>query len=158
MVPVKRLLSYPMLFSLCFFLDRITKHVVLQAMQEGMVNICYGFNLVESWNYGISFGMAQATSLQAYMLLCFILVMVIISLMSYTGYRLYHSKPVFGEMMVLAGALSNMVDRYEHGAVFDFIDLYIGAWHWYTFNIADACIVIGMFIMILIHMKEEYNA
>lgn len=155
---IKKFLGYSLLFTACFLLDRITKCLILRTMEEGIEHICCGFNLVKSWNYGVSFGLAQAHSLGGYYLLCFIIIIVIMSLASYTCYRFFANKPIIGEVMVLAGALANMADRYEYGAVFDFIDLYICSWHWYTFNSADACIVIGMVIMMLIHIKEEYYA
>ena len=45
--------------------------------------------------------------------------------------------------LILGGALGNLVDRLIHGYVIDFIDFYIGTWHFWTFNVADAAISIG---------------
>ncbi|WMQ74401.1 MAG: Lipoprotein signal peptidase [Sodalis sp.] len=45
--------------------------------------------------------------------------------------------------MIIGGALGNLFDRMVHGVVIDFIDFYVGDWHWPTFNVADAGICIG---------------
>ena len=51
--------------------------------------------------------------------------------------------------MILAGAAGNLVDRVLYGHVIDFIDVYYGAWHWPTFNIADSAITLGAVLLIL---------
>jgi len=53
-----------------------------------------------------------------------------------------------GLSFILGGAVGNMVDRINHGYVIDFIDIYVGAWHWPAFNIADIAISIGAVIVI----------
>ncbi len=55
-----------------------------------------------------------------------------------------------GIALITAGALGNLYDRlFNHGRVRDFIDWYIGSYHWYTFNIADACICVGVGLLML---------
>ena len=45
--------------------------------------------------------------------------------------------------LILGGAIGNLWDRLSIGAVVDFLDFYIGTWHWWTFNVADSAIAIG---------------
>ncbi|MGK7295875.1 MAG: signal peptidase II [Candidatus Wenzhouxiangella sp. M2_3B_020] len=52
-------------------------------------------------------------------------------------------------MLVLGGAIGNLVDRITLGYVVDFIDLHYGGWHWPAFNIADSAIVIGVTLMLI---------
>lgn len=52
-------------------------------------------------------------------------------------------------VLILAGAIGNLIDRIRLSVVVDFIDFYIGDWHWYTFNMADVFISIGAAILIL---------
>jgi signal peptidase II len=52
-------------------------------------------------------------------------------------------------MLVLGGAIGNLVDRVRLGYVVDFIDLHYGDWHWPAFNIADSAIVIGATLMLI---------
>ena len=59
---------------------------------------------------------------------------------------------------MLAGALSNIVDRITYGAVIDFVDFHIFGYHWPTFNIADAFIVCGVLGIMIQSMFEGYEA
>jgi signal peptidase II len=49
--------------------------------------------------------------------------------------------------LVLGGAVGNLVDRLASGAVTDFVDVYFRSYHWYTFNVADSAITIGILMM-----------
>jgi signal peptidase II len=49
--------------------------------------------------------------------------------------------------LVLGGAVGNLADRIAGGAVTDFIDVYVGTYHWHTFNVADSAITIGLVLM-----------
>jgi signal peptidase II len=51
-------------------------------------------------------------------------------------------------MLVLGGALGNLLDRLIHGYVIDFIDVYYGTWHWPAFNVADSAITVGAALLI----------
>lgn len=51
--------------------------------------------------------------------------------------------------LVLGGAVGNLVDRVMSGAVTDFIDFYVGTYHWHTFNVADSAITVGIALMVL---------
>jgi len=57
--------------------------------------------------------------------------------------------------LVLAGALGNLVDRLLRGYVIDFIDIYIGKYHWPSFNVADSCISIGAVFLIYIFFFKK---
>src|SRR5262249_7194178 len=54
-----------------------------------------------------------------------------------------------GMALVLGGACGNLLDRVSRHGVTDFIDLHIGNYHWYTFNIADSAIVVGAGLILL---------
>ena len=68
------------------------------------------------------------------------------ALAAYVGFLNHRS--IVGEVMVVAGAVSNLIDRVLHHAVVDFIELSYKGWSWPVFNIADCCIVIGVFLLI----------
>ncbi len=55
---------------------------------------------------------------------------------------------VWGVNLVLGGAIGNVIDRFLAGRVTDFIDFYIGSWHYATFNIADVAITVGACLLI----------
>ncbi len=52
-------------------------------------------------------------------------------------------------MLILGGAIGNLIDRLLYGHVVDFIDVYYGAWHWPAFNVADSGITIGAVMIAL---------
>lgn len=51
--------------------------------------------------------------------------------------------------LIIGGALGNLFDRMWHGFVVDFIDFYVGNWHFATFNLADSAICIGAALIVL---------
>ncbi len=50
--------------------------------------------------------------------------------------------------LVLAGALGNLIDRVAYGHVIDFLDFYVGRWHWPAFNVADSAISVGAVLLV----------
>ena len=73
-----------------------------------------------------------------------------------------HPLVKYGLALILSGAIGNLIDRLLYGKVVDFLDLMIGDFHWYIFNVADSSVTIGMvpFIMHSIifessHLKNE---
>ncbi len=55
----------------------------------------------------------------------------------------------YGLALILGGAIGNLIDRLLYGKVVDFLDLMIGNFHWYIFNIADSSVTIGMILFII---------
>lgn len=55
--------------------------------------------------------------------------------------------------LIFSGAIGNMVDRFFRGFVVDFIDAYVGEYHWPTFNIADSCICVGAALLIYLFIR-----
>ena len=51
-----------------------------------------------------------------------------------------------GFALIFGGAIGNLIDRVRLGIVIDFLDVYIGDYHWPAFNIADSAITVGIFI------------
>jgi signal peptidase II len=51
---------------------------------------------------------------------------------------------------ILGGAIGNIIDRVKFGAVVDFLDFYLGTYHWPAFNVADSAICVGVALLILL--------
>ncbi len=51
--------------------------------------------------------------------------------------------------LIIGGAIGNLIDRLMHGFVVDYLDVYVGDWHWPTFNLADMGICIGAALIII---------
>ena len=60
-----------------------------------------------------------------------------------------------GMMLIMGGALGNLVDRLFRGAVVDFLDFYYRSYHWPTFNIADIAITIGALMIIIVALGDK---
>tara|TARA_A100001011_G_scaffold178646_2_gene187418 strand:+ start:9509 stop:9985 length:477 start_codon:yes stop_codon:yes gene_type:complete len=68
----------------------------------------------------------------------------------------------YGLALILSGAIGNLIDRLLYGKVVDFLDLMIGDFHWYIFNVADSSVTLGMVLFIVhsiifesSHLKNE---
>jgi signal peptidase II len=59
--------------------------------------------------------------------------------------------------LILGGALGNATDRAMRGSVVDFIDFYVGGWHFAAFNLADSAITLGATLLILDMLLEQYR-
>ena len=55
----------------------------------------------------------------------------------------------FSISLILGGAIGNLIDRFAHGAVVDFIDVYYQQYHWPAFNVADSAITVGTALLII---------
>ncbi len=51
--------------------------------------------------------------------------------------------------LIIGGALGNVFDRIVHGSVVDYLDFFVGTYHWPAFNLADSAICIGAGMVIL---------
>ena len=59
-----------------------------------------------------------------------------------------HSLLATAFALIFGGAIGNLIDRLRFGNVVDFLDIYLGNFHWPAFNIADSAITVGIFIFI----------
>lgn len=104
-------------------------------------------DFVYAWNYGISFGLFSKYSNYSnaiFLALNSIIVIYLYKLMLQAKMRL--SRAAF--MLVIAGAVGNLIDRVVYGAVFDFIYFHYNDLAFPAFNVADSCISIGAGLLI----------
>ena len=127
-----------------FFFDRITKFLALLYLRGSDIVLFPGCALSFAWNRGVSWGLFHKFSAAGFWILTGLVALIIALFTIYTFGEYKKRQSIVFEALVLSGALSNLFDRIYYGAVIDFIDLYIKGWHWPTFNVADACIVIGI--------------
>ena len=59
-----------------------------------------------------------------------------------------HPLVKYGLALILSGAIGNLIDRLFYGKVVDFLDVMVGNFHWYIFNVADSSVTIGMSLFI----------
>ena len=139
-----------------FFLDRITKIYLLNLQESGTnidfyINSFLNFYLV--WNTGVGFGLASMESGVYYHILTLIIAIINIVLI----YFLIKSKGIYIYLfaLIIGGSLGNLFDRMYFYAVPDFIDLHIGNFHWFIFNVADIFITVGIIGLILVELLKK---
>ena len=67
-----------------------------------------------------------------------------------------HPLVKYGLALILSGAIGNLIDRFLYGKVVDFLDVMVGNFHWYIFNVADSAVTIGM-VLFIIHSFFSYS-
>ena len=144
-----------LIISMIFSIDRISKNLILNNFSEKThyINEYLNFNL--TWNTGIGFGLLSSDSNIFYNSISLIIGSVILFLIYLTIKSNRAEKITFS--LIIGGALGNFYDRTFFKAVPDFIDVHIGNFHWFTFNVADIFITIGILIFLLkeIFIKED---
>jgi signal peptidase II len=131
-----------------FIADRISKIVILKDQINGQsifVNDYLNLDLI--WNTGIGFGLFSQNANIYYHLISLIIFFVIVFLIYLITKTNFLEKILFS--LILGGALGNLYDRLYYLAVPDFIDFHVNDFHWFTFNIADIFITIGIILIII---------
>lgn len=131
-------------------LDQISKIMVFEylAKTQPVVEVTSFFNLVSAWNTGVSFSMFNNLGdAGIYILSGFSLMIVVFLIFWLSKEEALYMKLSLGA--VIGGALGNVIDRVRLGAVFDFLDVHVNAYHWPAFNVADSFICIGAVLIVL---------
>ena len=136
-----------LIVTIIFFFDRIVKNFVLQNINEKFYFVNKFINIDLIWNIGIGFGLFSTDTTLIYSFITFLIGSVIIALIYVLILSQYTDKLIYS--LIIGGALGNFYDRLTFKAVPDFIDLHYNNFHWFTFNIADIFITIGVIIFIL---------
>lgn len=133
---------------LAIVVDQATKALIVanSATLSSGYPVVPGFNLIYSRNDGVAFGLLGGVPWWSLVVLALIICAWILVLMLRTQNRV--EAMAYG--LVIGGALGNVLDRVRHGAVTDFLDLYVGSMHWPAFNLADALLVTGFAILLLL--------
>lgn len=134
------------LIIIVFFLDRYSKTFMLSNLNENLIYINDFINFDLVWNTGIGFGFLSSSSSLIYNTISIIVGIIIVALIYISLKSDKFDKTVFS--LIIGGALGNFYDRIFFNAVPDFIDIHYGNFHWFTFNIADIFITIGVICFI----------
>ena len=141
-----------------FFLDRLAKLYLINLQESGTDIDFFIFpflNFYLVWNTGIGFGLGSMEANTYYHLLTSVIAIVnavlIYFLIKSKGYYLY----LFS--IIIGGSLGNLFDRIYYYAVPDFIDLHLGNYHWFIFNVADIFITLGIIGLILVEILKKEN-
>jgi len=150
--------SYYLLCLVLVILDQLTKQIVVSLFNLGDSVI---INSYLSWTYiqnsGAAFsilsggGAIEKSFLLAVSLFVSFMVMVWIH-----KTLAVHRQRLFGQFILLSGALGNLLDRAQNGYVIEFIDVHYQNYYWPVFNVADSLIFIGVILLIFERRQPSF--
>ena len=146
------------LIVMIFLLDRISKIYVIFLDKKFLGSEIFSskfLNIQLFWNEGIAFGLFSLKQGKLYNFLT-IIIMILIILILYLAFKSNGIKK-YSLLLIFGGAIGNLYDRIFYNAVPDFIDLHIGNFHWFIFNVADIFITTGVIFMILLEFTATNN-
>ena len=139
-----------------FFFDRTTKMYLIDLQTAGTNIDFYIFpflNFFLIWNTGIGFGFASLETNIFYHSLTAIIIIVNLVLIFF----LLKAKGIYIYLyaLIIGGSLGNLFDRIYYYAVPDFIDIHVGNFHWFIFNVADIVITVGIIGLIFTELLKK---
>jgi signal peptidase II len=143
-----------LLFCNLLYSDIWTKKWVLFHLSEGSaLKVCALLNLSLVHNRGISFGLlSRYDFITPYVLACFGGLLTL--LLFYYYVRSHEKIERLALTFMISGALGNIIDRLINLSVIDFLDFHWRDHHWFTFNLADVYVSLGV---ALIFFKEAWH-
>ena len=138
-----------LIILIIFFLDRISKIYILDFFDKNQIQeiaIFSFLNFYLIWNEGIAFGLLNFDSQKIYNIITITIILISLIVLFYALKLKNYSGYFF--VLIFGGAVGNLYDRIKFQAVPDFIDIHVGNYHWFIFNVADIFISIGIICLI----------
>ena len=139
--------------ALALILDQLTKFWVMSVFPPygGKVVIPGFFDLVNIRNRGAAFGFLNRSDIEWQFWLFLAATLLAVGVVFFLARSAHREEKVLfvGLGLVLGGSFGNLIDRIRFRAVVDFLDFFIGQWHWPAFNVADIAICCGVGLIAL---------
>ncbi len=141
-------LNYAITLLVILF-DFLTKKIIETYVEPyEIITVLPFLQIVNIKNTGAAFGMFTGVSNTIF---------IVISIIAITFIFLYMRKTEkmpekISLSLILGGAAGNLIDRLRIGKVVDFIDFFIGDWHWPAFNVADSALTVGIFLYLFVNI------
>lgn len=144
---------YLLISLLVVLSDQITKYIARDSIGPSeMIKVLPFLQFVSVRNEGAAFGLFSGLGNTTFIIISFFAIAVV-SLLLLKG-----EQDLLGLSLILGGALGNLIDRLVFGRVTDFIDVFVGRFHWPAFNVADSALTGGLFLMLIssvFHTREK---
>ena len=139
--------------SVIVFIDQYVKFTMIGLLSSvPTIPVVKGlFSLTLVFNTGAAFGMLRD---KRYIFLILPVLTTTIILFIFFKSKVNKSL-IFPFAFLLGGTIGNFIDRVQYGYVVDFFDVFYKKWHWPVFNIADSCICVGVFLLLIQLIKSE---
>ena len=141
-------------------LDQLTKAVIANylILHQSIEIIGGFFNITYIRNPGAAFGLFHDSGEVFRTIFLIGVSIVALGAIFFVYRRVKANFPACIALSLIAGgAIGNLVDRIRFGEVTDFLDFYIGQYHWPAFNVADSAITIGVFLAIFFFKESKGN-
>ncbi len=137
---------------LVVFLDQLAKWIVATnvSLHDSLVVVPGLFRITHVQNRGAAFGLFSDSPAEWKIAILIAFSLIALVVVSALLWKNSHAMSVTGVglALILGGAVGNLWDRLINGHVVDFLDFYIGSYHWPAFNIADSAIVVGALLLV----------
>ena len=139
--------------ALVALLDQLSKLEILRyfassPVRDPLVEITPYFDLVRTYNHGMSFGLFDYGSAINDALFSAVATAIVAVLIVWLR-RVTHPLLAIAIGLIIGGAVGNVIDRLRLGGVVDFLYFHIGPYAWPAFNLADTAICVGVAAMLL---------
>ena len=132
-------------------LDYYTKALIeSKVMLFESINVLPFLNIVHVQNKGAAFSLFTNLGNNFFIAVSFIALVAIVMYLT----RLPKGLELYSLSMILGGAVGNLIDRFRIGKVVDFIDVFVGGWHWPAFNVADSALTVGISLFIIENIRQ----
>lgn len=154
MKKINVVLIFVFIFGL--LLDQSSKYVIESNMElfESISVIPNFFSITYVHNTGAAFSMLEGKIIFFYIVT---IVALIILVMFYRSLKEYQWMQKIGVMMMMSGTIGNLIDRIQFQYVRDFLDFIIFGYDFAIFNVADSFLVVGIIIVIVDELMEEFG-
>jgi signal peptidase II len=138
-------LLIPLIASLVIILDFFTKKLIVAKVPfYKSIAVLPFLRIVHVENKGAAFGLFVKLGNNFFMAVAILAVAMVLFYLL----RFARGLEVHALSLIIGGATGNLIDRARAGKVIDFIDIYVGNWHWPAFNVADSALTIGIALFI----------
>ena len=156
------MLRYFTILGIILVADQLSKLWIISYFElyESRVVIPGFFNLVYVTNKGAAFSMfASVDSPLRHYFFVGVNSIAVIAL-SVAAFKMQKRSWVYlvSFAFIAGGALGNLFDRLRYGAVIDFLDFFVGSYHWPAFNVADSSICVGVALLFIINLLDSRKA
>jgi signal peptidase II len=146
MLSKKWIVSIPIIIFLSF-LDQLTKYAIAHNLKNNLIIVIQNFfHIVYIENTGITFGLLRDLPIALKKPILIFLPVIIMGLILYILYKTKEEEisTHIALSFIISGAIGNIIDRIRLNYVIDFLYFNLYFFWWPAFNVADACVVVGM--------------
>ena len=153
-------MKYKSYYLLCLALvvfDQLTKQIIVSLFTLGesiVINSFVSWTYIQNTGAAFSFLSGGGGVIKAFLLAVSLFVSAMLMVWIHKTQAIRRQR-LFGQFILLSGALGNLLDRAQYGYVIDFIDVHYENYYWPVFNVADSLIFIGVILLLFERRKPS---